>query len=111
MPLYCNKNHASQDVMLVGEPTLMGGELGDEDERLISRLENTQYKPADLDDTAEFSVKSMPNGNNQGGQGGQQLYPSSSLAAMANPQFGKNAPPTGNSAGMRGEPNMSSSNG
>nr|XP_042897419.1 LIM domain-binding protein 2 isoform X3 [Parasteatoda tepidariorum] len=34
---------ASQDVMVVGEPSLMGGEFGDEDERLITRLENTQY--------------------------------------------------------------------
>ncbi|XP_055356026.1 LIM domain-binding protein 1-like isoform X2 [Paramacrobiotus metropolitanus] len=37
---------ASQDVMIVGEPTLMGGDFGDEDERLISRLENNQYDPA-----------------------------------------------------------------
>ena len=37
---------SSQDVMVVGEPTLMGGELGDEDERLITRLENSQYDPA-----------------------------------------------------------------
>ncbi|EDW74461.1 uncharacterized protein Dwil_GK21383 [Drosophila willistoni] len=34
---------SSQDVMVVGEPTLMGGEFGEEDERLITRLENTQY--------------------------------------------------------------------
>lgn len=27
-----------QDVMVVGEPSLMGGEFGDEDERLITRL-------------------------------------------------------------------------
>lgn len=33
------------DVMVVGEPTLMGGEFGDEDERLITRLENNQYEP------------------------------------------------------------------
>lgn len=32
--------------MVVGEPSLMGGEFGDEDERLITRLENTQYDPA-----------------------------------------------------------------
>jgi hypothetical protein len=32
--------------MVVGEPSLMGGEFGEEDERLISRLENTQYDPA-----------------------------------------------------------------
>ncbi|CAC5387278.1 unnamed protein product [Mytilus coruscus] len=32
------------DVMVVGEPTLMGGEFGDEDERLITRLENSQFE-------------------------------------------------------------------
>lgn len=32
--------------MVVGEPSLMGGEFGDEDERLITRLENTQYDGA-----------------------------------------------------------------
>lgn len=31
---------------MVGEPSLMGGEFGEEDERLISRLENSQYDPA-----------------------------------------------------------------
>ena len=31
--------------MVVGEPSLMGGEFGDEDERLITRLENNQYDP------------------------------------------------------------------
>ena len=31
--------------MVVGEPTLMGGEFGDEDERLITRLENSQFEP------------------------------------------------------------------
>lgn len=31
--------------MVVSEPSLMGGEFGDEDERMISRLENTQYDP------------------------------------------------------------------
>ena len=35
-----------QDVMVVGEPSLMGGDFGEEDERLISRLENSQYDPA-----------------------------------------------------------------
>ncbi|CAH0698459.1 unnamed protein product [Spodoptera exigua] len=42
-----NFSLASQDVMVVGEPSLMGGEFGDEDERLITRLENTQYEGAD----------------------------------------------------------------
>lgn len=35
--------------MVVGEPSLMGGEFGDEDERLITRLENTQYDSTNLD--------------------------------------------------------------
>lgn len=39
-----NKPFKFQDVMVVGEPSLMGGEFGDEDERLITRLENTQYE-------------------------------------------------------------------
>ncbi|XP_056295744.1 LIM domain-binding protein 2a isoform X8 [Pseudoliparis swirei] len=44
------------DVMVVGEPTLMGGEFGDEDERLITRLENTQYDAANgLDDEDDFN--------------------------------------------------------
>lgn len=46
--------------MVVGEPSLMGGEFGDEDERLITRLENTQYDPSasgvsnGLDDSEDF---------------------------------------------------------
>lgn len=46
--------------MVVGEPSLMGGEFGDEDERLITRLENTQYDPSasgvsnGLDDPEEY---------------------------------------------------------
>lgn len=36
--------------MVVGEPTLMGGEFGDEDERLITRLENTQFEPNGSED-------------------------------------------------------------
>ncbi|XP_058838839.1 LIM domain-binding protein 2 isoform X4 [Topomyia yanbarensis] len=41
-----NFSLASQDVMVVGEPSLMGGEFGEEDERMITRLENTQYDAA-----------------------------------------------------------------
>uniref|UniRef100_A0A6G1SEB2 LIM domain-binding protein 1 n=1 Tax=Aceria tosichella TaxID=561515 RepID=A0A6G1SEB2_9ACAR len=37
---------ASQDVMVVGEPSMMGGDFGDDNERMITRLENTQYDPA-----------------------------------------------------------------
>lgn len=31
--------------MIVGEPSLMGGEMDDDDERFITRLENNQYDP------------------------------------------------------------------
>ncbi|KAK1804330.1 hypothetical protein P4O66_020348, partial [Electrophorus voltai] len=52
------------DVMVVGEPTLMGGEFGDEDERLITRLENTQYDATNgLDDDDDFT-SSPALGNN-----------------------------------------------
>lgn len=50
--------------MVVGEPTLMGGEFGDEDERLITRLENTQYDAANgMDDEEDFN-NSPALGNN-----------------------------------------------
>jgi len=49
---------ASQDVMVVGEPSLMGGEFGDEDERLITRLENSQYDAAAALDTEPFGASS-----------------------------------------------------
>lgn len=49
--------------MVVGEPSLMGGEFGDEDERLITRLENTQYDASaaaaaanGLEDNEDFSA-------------------------------------------------------
>jgi hypothetical protein len=41
-----NMNSMPGDVMIVGEPSLMGGEMDDEDERYITRLENTQYDPS-----------------------------------------------------------------
>lgn len=49
--------------MVVGEPSLMGGEFGDEDERLITRLENTQYDAAnsmDHDNHGGFSHGDSP---------------------------------------------------
>ncbi|XP_040452237.1 LIM domain-binding protein 2 isoform X4 [Falco naumanni] len=59
-----NLSLSSQDVMVVGEPTLMGGEFGDEDERLITRLENTQYDAANgMDDEEDFN-NSPALGNN-----------------------------------------------
>ncbi|XP_076372196.1 LIM domain-binding protein 2-like isoform X2 [Tachypleus tridentatus] len=59
-----NFSLASQDVMVVGEPSLMGGEFGDEDERLITRLENTQYDASTaaangLEDGEDYSSNPM----------------------------------------------------
>lgn len=45
--------------MVVGEPSLMGGEFGDEDERLITRLENTQYD-ASSSNSVTASVMGIP---------------------------------------------------
>lgn len=45
---------------MVGEPTLMGGEFGDEDERLITRLENTQFETNGLDDEDSFTSSHSP---------------------------------------------------
>ncbi|XP_038065052.1 LIM domain-binding protein 2-like isoform X3 [Patiria miniata] len=45
------------DVMVVGEPSLMGGEFGDEDERLITRLENQQFDSNNgMDNEEEFEA-------------------------------------------------------
>jgi LIM domain-binding protein 1 len=41
--------------MIVGEPSLMGGEMDDEDERYITRLENTQYDPTTAPSTHYMS--------------------------------------------------------
>lgn len=54
------------DVMVVGEPSLMGGEFGDEDERLITRLENTQYDTANVEDSGSGGG---PQGAGPGGPG------------------------------------------
>lgn len=78
--------------MVVGEPSLMGGEFGDEDERLITRLENTQFDASaaaanGLDDGDEFSggpganpggpPPSWSGGPPQGGERNQTGGPSS----------------------------------
>nr|CAH7732173.1 unnamed protein product [Callosobruchus chinensis] len=56
--------------MVVGEPTLMGGEFGDEDERLITRLENTQYDGANSLDHDGHGFHGGPGGPGGPGPGG-----------------------------------------
>lgn len=46
--------------MVVGEPSLMGGDFGDEDERLITRLENTQYDAANSLDPHSHDTSGGP---------------------------------------------------
>ena len=46
--------------MVVGEPTLMGGEFGDEDERLITRLENSQFEPTSNEDNNSDKFHNSP---------------------------------------------------
>uniref|UniRef100_A0A8C6V1F8 LIM domain binding 2a n=1 Tax=Neogobius melanostomus TaxID=47308 RepID=A0A8C6V1F8_9GOBI len=69
------------DVMVVGEPTLMGGEFGDEDERLITRLENTQYDATNgLDEDDDFHSSPALANNPRGA-------PSPPAARRANPRI------------------------
>ncbi|XP_045460510.1 LIM domain-binding protein 2 isoform X2 [Harmonia axyridis] len=73
-----NFSLASQDVMVVGEPSLMGGEFGDEDERLITRLENTQYDAAnslDHDNHGFHADSPMPGSNSWGASVGDRGGP------------------------------------
>jgi len=61
---------ATQDVMVVGEPSLMGGEFGDEDERLITRLENNQFDSSavptnGLENDDQFAVQTNQSNINQ----------------------------------------------
>ncbi|XP_070541490.1 LIM domain-binding protein 2-like isoform X1 [Ptychodera flava] len=54
-PLTSQVESVTTDVMVVGEPSLMGGEFGEEDERLITRLQNTQYDATNgIDAEEEF---------------------------------------------------------
>lgn len=59
-----------QDVMVVGEPSLMGGEFGDEDERLITRLENSQYDTTPVDEAGAPTGGPNSGGPPNGPQGG-----------------------------------------
>ena len=85
--------------MVVGEPSLMGGEFGEEDERLISRLENAQYDPAAAAAQAAATHSGNlggPTGGPQGGLGGQNMCAT--------------APPPGGPPHMSGQPQGMDSN-
>ncbi|XP_076037797.1 uncharacterized protein LOC143023163 isoform X2 [Oratosquilla oratoria] len=90
-----NFSLASQDVMVVGEPSLMGGEFGDEDERLITRLENSQYDGTPLEDGGAGG----PHGAGPGGPGPGPGGPGS---APGGPPGGPSGPTTFNNSPMSG---------
>lgn len=73
--------------MVVGEPSLMGGEFGDEDERLITRLENNQYDAANSLDH---------DGNHGGGFGGHGEPPMSGPNSWQIDRGGGGGGPQGN---------------
>ena len=62
--------------MIVGEPSLMGGEMDDEDERYITRIENAQYDPnaGSSSHPAQY-LSPMPPGFHPGSQQQQQQNP------------------------------------
>ncbi|XP_050312665.1 LIM domain-binding protein 2 isoform X7 [Anthonomus grandis grandis] len=97
-----NFSLASQDVMVVGEPSLMGGEFGDEDERLITRLENTQYDAAN-------SMDHVDNHGGGGGGGGGGFHGADSPMAGSNSWgAGGGGPGPGDRGGPGGAPPGSS---
>jgi len=82
---------ATQDVMVVGEPSLMGGEFGDEDERIITRLENNQY------DSNAVPTNGLDENVDFGGPNNQQQVPpqqQQSNQVPQNPQQSLSQPPS-----------------
>ncbi|KIH63881.1 hypothetical protein ANCDUO_05815 [Ancylostoma duodenale] len=78
------------DVMVVGEPSMMGGDYGEEDERTISRVENAQYDPNAL----QLQMQSMGPSGHIGGPGMSGMQsgppmgpPSASQMSAAGPQL------------------------
>lgn len=73
-----NFGFMNSDVMVVGEPSLMGGEFGIEDERLISRLENNQFDPLSASGSglvSDAGPTSVPTITTSEADAGQSVYP------------------------------------
>lgn len=118
------------DVMVVGEPSLMGGEFGDEDERLITRLENNQYDPNaaagtnGLEDADDFNSLGSSSGGtnttNNGGNNSANIGPGANGGGAGGggpPSWPPNGPNNGNSStnsntgNLSNNSNVSSGNG
>ena len=87
--------------MVVGEPTQMGGEFGEEDERVITRLENAQYDSSvvstnGLDENDDFSATltgQSQQSQNSNPQQGQQQVQSNPNQGQLNPGPPNQVPP------------------
>lgn len=95
------------DVMIVGEPTLMGGDFGEEDERLITRLENSQFgssgPPGDAA-SQQMRPPPPPRSSSRGGKPNSVpagVPPSSAGPMTAGPNSGPPGPPGGMLADRR----------
>jgi hypothetical protein len=92
--------------MVVGEPSLMGGEFGEEDERLISRLENSQYDPAAQ--AAQAAAQGPPVGP-PGGPPGMMDDPSGGFGGPPGWQPGGPPGPGGPGGPLKMEPDIKKS--
>ncbi len=97
--------------MVVGEPTLMGGEFGDEDERVITRLENQQFTNGDSENHEHLPPGG--NGSNPPGVGpGPGPHTPGSQGGPPPPGGGAGPPPVPCSSGgppssqFRGSPSL-----
>ncbi|VDL59243.1 unnamed protein product [Hymenolepis diminuta] len=111
------QNLGQSEILIVGEPTLMGGDFGEDDERIITRLENSQYDPAAAAALAAAQQQQQMNAVAAGGQmppshhQQQQQQPFSRPPSFPPPAFQSTAssPPSGIMyAGPPGPPYASS---
>ena len=93
--------------MVVGEPSLMGGEFGDEDERLITRLENNQYDTANVDEAGSSGGTGGGGAAGAGGAGAGGAAPQPSNPA-APPQAFNSSPMTSGPGGPWQDPSRPS---
>ncbi|XP_078494712.1 LIM domain-binding protein 2 [Ciona intestinalis] len=86
------KGFQTSEVMMVSEPTLMGCEFGDEDERMITRLENNQFDgPSVKSEEHDTSAASFPSISSPSNPAGWQGHPPQS-AGMPNNIIPKSEP-------------------
>lgn len=72
-----NYSFHQNDILIVGEPTIMGGDFGEEDERLITRLENGQFDTIMIQQNQQFNAQINQRHNQQMMYQQQQQYQTS----------------------------------